>query len=175
MILTKEQIAEKRINSKVITVDKNIMKKHNDKYDFLKAKVNTGKFFLYEITESIKVVEEGYVERLYYPKLGLHIDDYIVDMAVEVEWVDVRRTWENNTQYEYISEYDGKTYKSWADDERTELRSCICWDDSMYVYGVWDVKPTWKELKLAYQQTLWFRRTEQEIRDIKLSSILGKV
>jgi len=175
MILTKEQIAEKRINSKVITVDKHIMKKHNDKYDFLKAKVNTGKFFLYEITESIKVVEEGYVERLYYPKLGLHIDDYIVDMAVEVEWVDVRRTWENNTQYEYISEYDGKTYKSWADDERTELRSCICWDDSMYVYGVWDVKPTWKELKLAYQQTLWFRRTEQEIRDIKLSSILGKV
>jgi hypothetical protein len=45
----------------------------------------------------------------------------------------------------------------------------------MYVYGVWDVKPTWKELKLAYQQTLWFGRTEQEIRDIKLSSILGKV
>ena len=175
MILTKEQIAEKRINSKVITVDKHIMKKHNDKYDFLKAKVNTGKFFLYEITESIKAVEEGYVERLYYPKLGLHIDDYMVDMAIEVEWVDVRRTWENNTQYEYISEYDGKTYKSWADDERTELRSCICWDDAMYVYGVWDVKPTWKELKLAYQQTLWFRRTEQEIRDIKLSSILGKV
>jgi hypothetical protein len=175
MILTKEQIADKRINSKVITVDKHIMKKHNDKYDFLKAKVNTGKFFLYEITESIKAVEEGYVERLYYPKLGLHIDDYMVDMAIEVEWVDVRRTWENNTQYEYISDIDGKKYKSWADDERTELRSCICWDDAMYVYGVWDVKPTWKELKLAYQQTLWFGRTEQEIRDIKLSSILGKI
>jgi len=175
MILTKEQIADKRINSKVITVDKNIMKKHNDKYDFLKAKVNTGKFFLYEITESIKAVEEGYVERLYYPKLGLHIDDYMVDMAIEVEWVDVRRTWENNTQYEYISDIDGKKYKSWADDERTELRSCICWDDAMYIYGVWDVKPTWKELKLAYQQTLWFRRTEQEIRNIKLSSILGKI
>jgi hypothetical protein len=174
MILTKEQISEKRLISKIITLNKDNAKKHQ-KYDFLKAKVNTGKFFLYEITESIKAVEEGYVERLYYPKLGLHIDDYIVDMAVEVEWVDVRRTWENNTQYEYISEYDGKTYKSWADDERTELRSCICWDDSMYVYGVWDVKPTWKELKLAYQQTLWFRRTEQEIRDIKLSSILGKV
>jgi hypothetical protein len=174
MILTKEQISEKRLISKIITLNKDNAKKHQ-KYDFLKAKVNTGKFFLYEITESIKTVEEGYIERLYYPKLGLHIDDYIVDMAVEVEWVDVRRTWENNTQYEYISEYDGKTYKSWADDERTELRSCICWDDSMYVYGVWDVKPTWKELKLAYQQTLWFRRTEQEIRDIKLSSILGKV
>jgi hypothetical protein len=174
MILTKEQISEKRLISKIITLNKDNAKKHQ-KYDFLKAKVNTGKFFLYEITESIKTVEEGYIERLYYPKLGLHIDDYIVDMAVEVEWVDVRRTWENNTQYEYISEYDGKTYKSWADDERTELRSCICWDDSMYVYGVWDVKPTWKELKLAYQQTLWFGRTEQEIRDIKLSSILGKV
>jgi len=174
MILTKEQIAEKRLISKIITLNKDNAKKHQ-KYDFLKAKVKTGKFFLYEITESIKTVEEGYIERLYYPKLGLHIDDYIVDMAVEVEWVDVRRTWENNTQYEYISDIDGKKYKSWADDERTELRSCICWDDSMYVYGVWDVKPTWKELKLAYQQTLWFRRTEQEIRDIKLSSILGKV
>jgi hypothetical protein len=174
MILTKEQITEKRLISKIITLNKDNAKKHQ-KYDFLKAKVNTGKFFLYEITESIKAVEEGYVERLYYPKLGLHIDDYMVDMAIEVEWVDVRRTWENNTQYEYISDIDGKTYKSWADDERTELRSCICWDDAMYVYGVWDVKPTWKELKLAYQQTLWFGRTEQEIRDIKLSSILGKI
>ena len=174
MILTKEQITEKRLISKIITLNKDNAKKHQ-KYDFLKAKVNTGKFFLYEITESIKAVEEGYVERLYYPKLGLHIDDYMVDMAIEVEWVDVRRTWENNTQYEYISDIDGKTYKSWADDERTELRSCICWDDAMYVYGVWDVKPTWKELKLAYQQTLWFGRTGQEIRDIKLSSILGKI
>jgi len=174
MILTKEQIAKKRIVSKVITIDKDVIKKH-DKYEFLKTKVNTGKFFLYEITEPIKTVEEGYVERLYYPKLGLHIGDYIVDMAVEVEWVDVRRTWENKTQYEWISEYDGKTYKSWADDQRTKLRSCICWDDSMYVYGVWDVKPTWKEIKLAYKQTLWFGRTEQEIRDIKLSSILGKI
>lgn len=174
MILTKEQITEKRLISKIITLNKDNAKKHQ-KYDFLNAKVNTGKFFLYEITESIKAVEEGYVERLYYPKLGLHIDDYMVDMAIEVEWVDVRRTWENNTQYEYISDIDGKTYKSWADDERTELRSCICWDDAMYVYGVWDVKPTWKELKLAYQQTLWFGRTEQEIRDIKLSSILGKI
>ena len=175
MILTKEQITEKRINNKVITVEKDVIKKHNDKYDYLRAKVKTGKFFLYEITEPIKTTKEGYVEKLYYPKLGLHIDDYMVDMAIEVEWVDVIRTWENRTQYEYISDINGKTYKSWADDERTELRSCICWDDAMYVYGVWDVKPTWKELKLAYQQTLWFGRTEQEIRDIKLSSILGKL
>lgn len=175
MILTKEQIQDKRIVSKVVTIDKDVVKKHIDKYDYIKSKVNTGKFFLYEITEPIKKIEEGYVERLYYPKLGLHIGDYMVDMAIEVEWVDVRRTWENNTQYEYIYEGDGKTYKSWADDQRSELRTCICWDDSMFVYGVWDVRPTWKELKLAYQQTLWFGRTEQEIRDIKLSSILGKI
>jgi hypothetical protein len=173
MILTKEQIAEKRKISKIVTYSGHFLKKHNDKYDFLKAKVNTGKFFLYEITEPIKRIGEDYEERLYYPKLGLHIDDYVVDMAIEVEWVDVRRTWENNTQFEY--QYDGKTYKSWADDERTELRSCICWDDSMYVYGVWDVKPTWKELKLAYEQTLWFRRSDEEIRDIKLKRLLGNV
>lgn len=175
MILTKEQITEKRKISKIVTYSGDFLRKHNDKYDFLTAKVNTGKFFLYEITEPIKTIEEGYQERLYYPKIGLHIDDYMVDMAIEVEWVDVRRTWENNTQYEWISEYDGKTYKSWADDERSELRSCICWDDSMYVYGVWDVKPTWKELKLAYEQTLWFRRSDEEIRDIKLKRILGNV
>lgn len=181
MILTKEEIEEKRKVSKIVTYSGDFLRKHNDKYDFLKAKVNTGKFFLYEITEPIfqvklgKRIGEDYQETLYYPKLGLHIDDYVVDMAIEVEWVDVRRTWENNTQYEWVSDIDGKTYKSWADDQRTELRSCICWDNSMYVYGVWDIKPTWKELKLAYQQTLWFGRTEQEIRDIKLSSILGKI
>ena len=174
MILTKEEIADKRKISKIVTYSGPFLRKHNDKYDFLKAKVNTGKFFLYEITEPIKKTgNEDFEERLYYPKLGLHIDDYVVDMAIEVEWVDVRRTWERNTQFEY--QYDGKTYKSWADDERTELRSCICWDDSMYVYGVWDVKPTWKDLKLAYEQTLWFRRSDDEIRDIKLKRILGNV
>ena len=171
MILTKEEIADKRKISKIVTYSGDFLRKHNDKYDFLKAKVNTGKFFLYEITEPL---EEGYQERLYYPKLGLHIDDYMVDMAIEVEWVDVRRTWERNTQYEYVYEGNGQTYKSWADDERTELRSCICWDDSMYVYGVWDVKPTWKELKLAYEQTLWFRRSDEEIRDIKLKRLLNE-
>ena len=158
MILTKEQVKDKRIKSKIVTFNGDFLKKHNDKYDFLKAKVKNGKFFLHEVVESIKRVDDDYEERLYYPKLGLHIDDYIVDMAIEVEWVDVRRTWENNTQYEY--QHDGKTYKSWADDQRSELRTCICWDDSMYVYGVWDVKPNWKELKLAYEQTLWFRRSE---------------
>jgi len=173
MILTEEQIAEKRKVSKIVTYSGDFLRKHNDKYDFLKAKVNTGKFFLYEITEPIKVGNDDFEERLYYPKLGLHIDDYMVDMAIEVEWVDVRRTWERNTQYEYI--YDGKTYKSWADDDRSELRSCICWDDSMYVYGVWDVKPTHKELRLAYEQTLWFRRSDEEIRDIRLKRILGNV
>lgn len=175
MILTEKQIADKRKISKIVTYSGDFLRKHNDKYDFLKAKVNTGKFFLYEITEPIKKIDEDYQERLYYPKLGLHIDDYMVDMAIEVEWVDVRRTWENNTQYEYVYEGNGQTYKSWADDQRSELRSCICWDDSMYVYGVWDVKPTHKELRLAYEQTLWFRRSEQEIRDIKLKRILGNV
>jgi hypothetical protein len=173
MILTKEQIVNKRKISKIIAYSGDFLRKHNDKYDFLKAKVNTGKFFLYEITKPMGKIDEDFEERLYYPKLGLHIDDYIVDMAIEVEWVDVRRTWENNTQFEY--QYDGKTYKSWADDERSELRSCICWDDSMYVYGVWDVKPTHKELRLSYEQTLWFRRSDEEIRDIKLKRILGNV
>jgi hypothetical protein len=47
-------------------------------------------------------------------------------LAVEV---DIRRTCENNTQYEWVSDIDGKTYKSYADDERSEIRSCICCDD----------------------------------------------
>lgn len=173
MILTEEQIADKRKISKIVTYSGDFLRKHNDKYDFLKAKVNTGKFFLYEITEPIKKIDEDYQEKLYYPKLGLHIDDYMVDMAIEVEWVDVKRTWERNTQFEY--QYDDKTYKSWVDDQRSELRTCVCWDDSMYVYGVWDVKPTHKELRLAYEQTLWFRRSDEEIRDIKLKRILGNV
>ncbi len=175
MILTNEQIAEKRKISKIVTYNGDYLRKHNDKYDFLKCSVNTGKFFLYEITTPIKKIGvDDYQETLYYPKLGLHIGDFIVDMAVEVEWVDIRRTWENNTQYEWVSDIDGKTYKSYADDERSEIRSCICWDDSMYVYGVWDVKPTWKELKLAYEQTLWFRRSDEEIRDIKLKRLLNE-
>ena len=84
MILTKEQITEKRKISKIVTYSGDFLRKHNDKYDFLKAKVNTGKFFLYEVTEPIKRIGEDYVEKLYYPKLGLHIDDDMVDMDIDV-------------------------------------------------------------------------------------------
>jgi hypothetical protein len=171
MILTIKQIEEKKKLSKIVTYSGDFLRKHTDKYDFINTEVNTGKFFLYEIIEPIN--GEKSEKKLYYPKLGLHIDNYMVDMAIEVEWVDIRRNWESNIQYEYTSDYDGKTYKIRANNNRSELRSCICWDDSMYVYGVWDIKPTWKELKLAYEQTLWFRRSDEEIRDIKLKRIIG--
>ena len=168
MIITKGEINEKKNRSKIFRFEnEEDEKEHYQKFDLHQTKIKTGQFFLYE-----SVIGRGQ-SVLTYPKLGLFIDTYLIDQALEVEWIDTRRTWEYNCEYEY--DYNGKTYTNIVAEDRSELKSLILWDDVMYVYGVWDVKPTHKELRLAYEQTLWFRRSEQEIRDIKLKRVLGNV
>jgi len=157
MILTKDQIIEKRNRFKVI---ENFSQEHHQKYEYENTP-NPGQFFLYET-----IIDKN----LTYPKLGIYLDSYVIDMAIEHEWVDVRRTWEYKTEYEYV--YNGKNYTAYAYDDKTAIKSIIAWNDQIYSYGVWDKKPTWKELKPAYEQTLWFKRTLPELRNLKLDNIL---
>lgn len=167
MILSKEEINEKKNKSKQFKFEnEEVGKEHNRKFDLHKTKIKTGNLFLYE-----SVITGAGQNGLTYPKLALFIDTYLVDQALEIEWIDTRRTWEYNCEYEY--DYNEKTYTKIVAEDKSKLRSLILWDDVMYVYGVWDVKPDWKQLRQAYEKTLWFKKTKSELRNSQINRILS--
>jgi len=48
---------------------------------------------------------------------------------------------------------------------QSQIQRLILWHDSMDIYGVWDKMPTWKELRVAYEKTIWFGMSIEEKRD----------
>jgi len=136
-------------------------------YDFIYGKISlrTGQFFLYE-----KLVD-GAMPHLTYPKLGIYLNELPCDQTIEIEWFDVRRSWEHRKPC-LGTTIHGKEYDAYACDRPSEISSLILWSDSMNVYGAWDSMPGWKELRRAYEKTIWFNLSEQEKRDRNLSSIL---
>lgn len=164
MILTREEITDKKNKSKLIDLKEDHFQNHHKKYSLKEYMV--GKFFLYE-----KLLSRGNdIYHVSYPKLGLFIDTYMVDMAVEAEWIDVRRTWEYKVEYEY--EHNNNIFTNLVCEDRNELQSLIVWHHQLYVYGSWDVKPNIKELRQAYEKTLWYGKTIEEQRDININRIL---
>lgn len=124
-----------------------------------------GQLFLYE--EYIHSNEE-----INYPKIGIYLKDIPCDQTVEVEYINIQRTWENNKEYTFTTanneiRKDGKFYYL-----PSIIRSTPIWDDDLMVYGIWDKLPNWKELRKYYERTWWFHKTKEEVRDIKMNSIL---
>jgi hypothetical protein len=165
MIITKDEISEKKNKSKIFRFEnEEDYNDHYNKFDLHKSTIKPGKFFLYE-----SIVGDRNQSVLTYPKLGLFIDTYLIDQALEVEWIDTRRTWEYKVEYEY----NGKIYTNLVAEDKSELKSLILWGDIMYVYGIWDTKPDWKQLRQAYERTLWFKKTKSELRDSQINRILS--
>ena len=141
---------------------------NSNKTDFLYGDINVkrGQFFLYEKIED---------DFLYYPKLGIYLNALICDQTLEIEWFDVRRTWEWRQTYDGdYGDIDGpkRPFKGYVGDLQSEIQRLILWDDSMEVYAVWDKMPDWKELRRAYEKTIWFGMSEDDKRDRILNTIL---
>ena len=176
--MTKEEILKSRERKLYFTKsddDKDDFTKHFRQYEFLSRNdvKDMGQYFLYENYLSNSYgdrADKKYDSILTYPKLGVYLNSLPCDQTIEVEWVDCRRTWEWRTEYDY--EHDGKTYQNYIAEDRTEIKRLALWSDSMLVYGVWDSKPNWKQLKQAYERTWWFHRTKDELRDIQLNRLL---
>ncbi len=172
--LTKEEINLKRNKEISLTKDEYLlvddkMSKHSDKYDFFSwNKGNSiprvpGQHFLYQIFKDYQKSDNSYIT-ITYPRLGIYLNSYPCDQTIEIEWVDHRRTWEWNIRY---------NEHCWAAEENAVLKYLPLWGDQMLIYGVWDSKPNWKQLKQAYEKTWWFYRDSDELRDIQLDRILN--
>lgn len=166
MILTKSEIEEKKNEYMIIDdnfIDEKLLSDHFKKFSFTLNHKNiiAGQYFLYE---------KSLDEKIMFPKLGIYTNSYIIDQALELEWVNVRRTWEYNV--EYIYSHDGNDYKQYVGELKSEFDGVILWNYDLFVYGIWTGRPTWKQLKPAYEKTLWYGRTKSEVRDIQIDRFL---
>ncbi len=146
-----------------------------DKYDLIGSKVKKGQFFLYEHIEWMHDRKSGSYAVLHYPRVAIYLNDRLLDMALEIDFYNVRRSWENKREYEFTyTDNNGneKTYTDWPSERQTEIERIIIWDDSVHVYGHWDALPGWKELRKAYQKTIWFHKSKEDNRDYLLNGIL---
>jgi hypothetical protein len=162
----------------VSVVDKNLFTEHFKKYEFFNTENpnKMGQYFLYEKLLDGKYQSNApHDHELFYPKLGVYLNSLPCDQTIEVEWVDYRRTWEWNTEYDYeYKDKDGlvKPFKNYIGELPTEIERLAIWSDYLLVYGVWDSMPTWQQLRQAYERTWWFHRTTDELRDLQLNRLL---
>lgn len=139
-------------------------------YDYIYGNIDVkaGQFFLYEIIDDSN--------NLHYPKIGIHLNDLPCDQTLEVEWVEHRRNWEWRVEIDVENtDADGvtKKFSNLVGEYPTMMRKLILWDDQIKVYGAWYGLPDWKELKRAYEKTIWFSTTKEEMRERKLKSVLN--
>lgn len=192
--MTKEEVLKSKIKSifilendgirpivntpDVSVVDKKIFTEHFKKYEFFNTENpnKMGQYFLYEkILDGKYQSNAPHDHELFYPKLGVYLNSLPCDQTIEVEWVDYRRTWEWNTEYDYeYKDKDGlvKPFQNYIGELPTEIERLPIWSDYLLVYGVWDSMPNWKQLRQAYERTWWFHRTTDELRDLQLNRLL---
>jgi len=137
---------------------------NSNKNDFISGDISVkiGQFFLYE------KIEDDFI---HYPKLGIFLNVLPCDQTIEIEWFDVRRSWEWR-QTCTLKLQDGREYETNPCDSQSKIERLILWNDSIEVYGVWDKMPNWKELRIAYEKTVWFGMSKEDRRARKLNSLL---
>lgn len=123
--------------------------------------LNFGDWFLYQ-----RLDKNGMMS---YPKLALFIRHDIADMALEYYCVNYIKTWQQK-----CNTFIGKdrTYKIYLDSYIDSFNYFHDWDDVIYIFGVWKNKPNKKELRKAYEKTLWYYRTPYEKRLITINSLI---
>lgn len=134
-----------------------------------------GQFMLYEHIELRSDRKGGSYVVVRYPKVAVFLHSRLIDMAVEIDIFNVRRGWEYRREHTFTyQEKDGteKEYECFPSEQPSGIESIIIWDDGVNVYGVWDKLPGWKELKKAYQKTIWYSRSTEDNRDFLLGSLL---
>lgn len=82
-----------------------------------------------------------------YPKMGMFCSYGTADQTYSVDYVEQIRNYEWNFKYT-----NGGSYYP-----HSEVKSYVKWGSTICVFGIWKQNPTWKEMKIAYKHTFYFR------------------
>jgi hypothetical protein len=139
---------------------------HYKEYDIfnMSKHLEIGQHFLYE--KYLYKRSKGNSSLICYPEMGVFLNTIPIDQTFELEWYDYRRTWEYNIS---VTNDDSDMLMC---DFPSEISTLVLWQDSLFVYDVWDKKPDWKQMRKAYDKTWWFHKTKEKIRHLKINSIL---
>lgn len=176
--MTKEELLkskEKYIWLTKSEEDSSEFTEHFNNWDFFhtKSPSQMGQYFVYEVYKGLRYdsTQIQYASKVSYPKLGIYLNALPCDQTIEVEWVDYRRTWEWRCEYEYT--HNDKLFTGLVAELPTTINSLPLWGDSILVYGLWDTKPDWKQIRQAYERSWYFHRTKDELRNIQLDRIFN--
>lgn len=131
-----------------------------EKNEIYKYDLKFGDFFLYQIADK---------NGISYPKLAIFVKYMMCDQALELQYVDKPRTWMYNVKFLSNPELDIKMPVS---ERATEFSYHIEWDDIMFIFGQWSHQPTWKELRQAYERSIWFYKSQDWYREQQLKRLL---
>ena len=101
-----------------------------------------------------------------YPKMAIFYRFSTLEMGDEYIFLDYPRTWMDNTYYGGIGS------KFCVIDKLVYLSSHVEWMDEIFIFGIWKNKPGFKELKLAYETTMWYSPSKSHYRNVILNRIL---
>jgi len=127
---------------------------YDSKYrDFNYKSLKFGKHFMFQI---VTRPSEGN-GTMTKPIIGTFMDYGVADQALEYKFVLPTRTWENN----YIQ---NTTFKNdtMLHDREIKIDSMIEWTDYIYIFGIWDKFPNWKEMKVAMKESFYYRLSRKD-------------
>ena len=130
---------------------------HEDFKNFNDSKTAGLKFgyhFLYQVVSNEN-------KNMSYPKMAIFLE-----MGDEYIFLDYPRTWMDNTYYGGIGS------KFCVIDKLVYLSSHVECMDEIFIFGIWKNKPGFKELKLAYETTMWYSPSKSHYRNVILNRIL---
>jgi hypothetical protein len=120
-------------------VTKELLDSYDSPYRKDVYKLEFGQFFLFQIVD-------GHHRFMQAPVLALHQDVLPADQTVEMVYTQKIRTW----QYNFKFKEHNFLYPN------VELEGHVEWGDSMYVFEVWDHRPSWKEIRKAMSKTFYY-------------------
>ena len=139
------------IKTHIPKIDLDIEKSKYRDFDYNKLKY--GKHFLFQTVS----FDDGVGYEMSKPIMGTFIEYNVVDQAIEYKLLCPQRTWEYN--YRNRTEFQGgiRLYEN-----DIKIESILEWGEYVFVFGIWDKYPDWKEMKVAMKESFYYRMSRKD-------------
>ena len=126
--------------------------------DFDYNSLKYGKHFLFQ-TVAFHVVDGIQKYEMSKPILGTFIEYGVVDQAIEYKFICPPRTWELNHRHnnKFGENKDISLY-----DLDVKVETVLEWSQFIFIFGIWDKFPDWKEMKTSMKETFYYRLSRKE-------------